>query len=131
MIEHGRWQRIEAKDLENELKSDNQYTEDKVAAANSKFVEITMEVENLDTDMSSVSDLKIVDDKNREFISASDVYQWIPEDKELFLLSNLNPNVPQQFIEIYEIPKDATGLKVEVGDLKLFGNEKAYIDLGI
>ena len=130
-VENVRWQLIEAKDLGNVLKSDNQYTEDKKAAGNSKFVEITMEVENLDTDMASVSDLKIVDSKGREFISASDVFQWIPDDKQMFILSNLNPNVPEQFIDIYEVPEDATGLKVEVGDLNLFGNEKAYIDLGI
>lgn len=85
----------------------------------------------MSTKIKSVSNLKLIDDKNREFIPATDVSEWIPEGKELFLFSNLNPNIPQQFIDIYEVPADATGLKVKVGDLSLWGKEEAVIRLGL
>jgi len=128
-----RWKLISIKDRDNILKaSESRYptiAKDKTTIG--KFIEITMEVENLGTEMKSVSNLDIIDNKNRKFIAASDVSEWIPEDKEMFLLSNLNPNMPQQFTDIYEIPADAIGLKVKVGDLSLWGNEKALISLGI
>lgn len=80
--------------------------------------------------MKSVTSLKSIDNQNREFIPASDVSEWIPEEKEMFLLSNLNPNIPQQFSDIYEIPADATGLKVKVGNLSLWSKDEALINLG-
>lgn len=128
-----RWKLVSVKDRGNILKaSESKYptfAEEKTTTG--KFIEITMEVENLSTEMKSVSNLKLVDDKNREFIHASDVSEWIPEEKELFLLSNLNPNMPQQFTDIYEVPADATSLKIKVGDLSFLGTEEASIDLGI
>ena len=81
--------------------------------------------------MKSVSNLELVDNKGRAFIRATDVMEWIPEDQELFLISNLNPNMPQQFTDIYEVPADATGLKLKVGDLSLWDSEEALINLGI
>jgi len=128
-----RWKLLDVKDRGNILRaSESRYptiTKDKTTTG--KFIEITMEVENLGTEMKTVSNLKLVDDKGREFIPASDVSEWIPEDKELFLIENLNPNVPRQFTLIYEVPADATGLKVKVGDLSLFGEEEALISLGL
>lgn len=126
-----RWRLVDVKDKGNILRaSESKYptfAEDKTTTG--KFIEVTIEVENLSTEMKSVSNLKLVDDKNREFIHASDISEWIPEDKELFLLSNLNPNMPQQFTDMYEIPADATGLKVKVGDLSLWGTKEALISL--
>jgi len=128
-----RWKLIEVKNRGNILKaSESRYptiAENKTTTG--KFIEITMEVENLGTEMKSVTNLDIVDNKDRKFIPASDVSEWIPEEKEMFLLSNLNPNMPQQFTDIYELPSDAAGLKVKVGDLSLWGDEEALIDLGI
>ena len=132
-VEDVRWKLIEVKDRGSILKaSESRYStiaESKTTTG--KFIEITMEVENLGTEMKSVSNLKIIDDKNREFISSSDVSEWISEGKEMFLLSNLNPNMPQQFTDIYELPIDATGLKVKVGDLSFWGDEESLISLGI
>lgn len=95
-----------------------------------KFIQIKMEVENLGKDLKSVTSLTLVDDQGREFTSASDVSEWIPEDKELFLFDNLNPNIPTQFVDIYEVPSDAKGFKVKVGDLDVFGSGEALIELG-
>ncbi len=128
-----RWKLLNAKVRGNTLKaSESRYAgiaKDKTTPG--KFVEITMEVENLGSDLKSVTNLTLVDSKNREYTSSSDTSEWVPEGKDLFLLSNLNPNVPEQFIAIYEVPNDASSLKVKVGDLDLFGNKEATISLGI
>ena len=130
-----RWKVISAEDKGDTLKGTDSkypdYEKDKKATGNSKFIKLTMEVENQSKDMKSVSDLKIKDDQGREFTHSSDVISWIPEDKEIFILSNLNPNVTQQFIDYYEVPKDAKGFKITVGDLEMFSNKSAEINLGI
>lgn len=128
-----RWKLLSAKDRGDTLKaSESRYASiAKNKTTSGKFVEINMEVENLGTEMKSVTNLTLVDGKNREYTSSSDTSEWVPEGKELFLLSNLNPNVPQQFTAIYEVPSDASSLKVKVGDLKLLDNKQAAISLGI
>jgi hypothetical protein len=127
-----RWKLLDVKDRSSILRATKSryptFTKDKITTG--KFIEITMEVENLGTEMKTVSNLELVDNKGREFTHASDVSEWIPEGKELFLLSNLNPNMPQQFVDIYEVPTDATGLKIKVGDLSLWGTDEALISLG-
>ncbi|NQV13031.1 MAG: DUF4352 domain-containing protein [Parcubacteria group bacterium] len=134
-IGNAKWKLVEAKDLGDTLKGSSSkypsYTKDKKAKTNSKFVMVTLEIENLDTEMHSVTAPNITDDKGREFITSSDTSEWIPEDKGIFILSNLNPNVPQQFSVIYEIPKDAANLTVKVKELKFLSTEEALIELGI
>lgn len=95
-----------------------------------KFIEVTLEVENLGDDMKSVTSQTFVDDKGREFTSSSETSEWAPEDKSMYILDNLNPNVRKTFIDIFEVPADARGLKVVVGDLEIFGGDKAQIELG-
>lgn len=91
-----------------------------------KFVEITVVVENKGTDLASITEPTLIDSQNREFTSSSEVSEWVPEGKELYLLSNLQPNLPKEFVVIYELPAGATGLKAKVGVLK-----PQVIDLGI
>ncbi len=128
-----RWKVISAVDRGTTLKgTDSKYptlSSDKTTSG--KFVELNMEVENLGKDMKSATDVKLLDNQNREYTASHDVTEWIPEDKQMLVLENLNPNVPFQFIGIYELPADATSLKVKVGDLNLFGNKEATINLGI
>jgi len=97
-----------------------------------KFLVVNVVVENLGKDMKTVSNLKVVDDKGREFTSYSKsfVFQNLGADS-LYILSNINPNVPLTFADVYEIPADAQGLKLEVGDLSLLGNGEGLVDLGL
>lgn len=68
----------------------------------------------------------MLDSQGRSFTASVDTSAWVPQDKELFILSNLQPNLPKQLVIFYEIPKDAKGLQLKVGvfDPKL-------IDLGL
>lgn len=127
-----RWKVTEVKNYGNTLKGSESRipTFSKSRTTGGKFVKITVEVENLGNEMKSASTLNIVDDKDREFIPSTNVFEWLPEDN-MFILSNLNPNVPKTFSAIYEIPADASGLKLKVGDLELLKNNSAKIDLGM
>lgn len=128
-----RWKVISATDRGATLRGSESkyasYASDKTTTG--KFIELNMEVENLGKEMKSATGVKLLDSQNREFSYSTDVSEWIPDDKQMLVLENLNPNVPFQFMGIYEVPADASDLKVKVGDLNLFGNKEAIISLGI
>lgn len=97
-----------------------------------KFLVVNVEVENLGKDLKSVTDLKVTDDQNREFISYSGSFGLNNLGADaLYLLSNLNPNVPYTFADVYEIPADAKGLTLRVGDLEILGSDEGIVDLGL
>lgn len=97
-----------------------------------KFVVVNVTVENMGKEMKTASGLKLVDSQSREFISYSKAFSLQNLGAEsLYLLSNLNPNVPYTFADVYEVPADAEGLKLKVGDLSLLGSDEALIDLGL
>jgi len=97
-----------------------------------KFLVVNVTVENMGKDMKTVTGLKVVDDKDREFTSYSKSCSLQNLGAEsLYVLSNINPNVPLTFADVYEIPADAKGLKLKVGDLSVLGNDEGLIDLGL
>lgn len=122
-----RWKILEAKDEGQTLKSGNQFIKDKTTGG--KFVRVKFEMENLSKDMLSFAGLDLVDAENRTFKPFSEGFQFVPTDQAC-VLENLNPNVPKACEVIYELPGNATGVKAKVGDLKIFGNKEALIDLG-
>lgn len=122
-----RWKFLEATDIGQELKSDNQFVESKTTGG--KFVKIRFEIENLGTEAVSFTGIEILDSKGRTFKPYQDRLFFI-EDSEQCILLQLNPNLTKTCAEIFELPADATGLKISVGDLRLFGDD-AVIDLGL
>ncbi|NQV89347.1 MAG: DUF4352 domain-containing protein [Parcubacteria group bacterium] len=94
-----------------------------------KFIVINATVENLGSDMKSTSNLKLVDNKGREFTNSSSSFKNLGAE-QLFILENLNPNLPFTFADVYEVPADAEGFSLIVGDLSLFGSKEAKISLG-
>jgi len=97
-----------------------------------KFLVVNIIVENLGKEMKTVTGLKVVDDKGREFTSYSKTFGLEGLGAEtLYILDNINPNVPLTFADVYEIPADAKGLKLKVGDLSLMGSDEGTIDLGL
>ncbi len=73
----------------------------------------------------------VFDDDARLFSSSTDAILCIPEDKSKGFLHNLNPGVRARAIFVYDVPKDATGLTLLVGDLELFKGKEGAIDLGL
>jgi len=98
---------------------------------NGKFIEVSLQVENTGTITETfVSDPNIIDNKQRQYKPMSlDAWEWIPEDEAY--LSDLQPGVPVKWTGIYEVAKDASGLKLEVGDISVWGTDTALIDLGL
>ncbi|MFZ2663755.1 MAG: DUF4352 domain-containing protein [Patescibacteria group bacterium] len=97
-----------------------------------KFLVVNVTVENMGKDMKTVTGLKVVDDQGREFTTYSKSFGLKNLGAEsLYVLSNINPNVPLTFADVYEIPADAKSLKLKVGDLSLFGGSEGLIDLGL
>lgn len=122
------WTVTDVKNRGNTLKaSESRYAaiaKDKTTPG--KFVELTLTVENKGTDLASITDPKVKDSQGRSFTSATGVSEWLPEGQELFLLENLQPNLPKQLTFIFEVPADATGLQLEVGVF-----EPKLINLGL
>ncbi len=109
------------------LAKDSRYpTISKTKTTQGRFVEVSILIENKGKDLASITTPILVDSQNREFTSSSDVSEWVPEGADLFLLSNLQPNLPKTFVVIYEVPAGTTGLKARVGVI-----HPQLIDLGI
>ncbi len=98
----------------------------KTKTTTGSFIELTISIENKGKDLASITTPTLIDNQNREFTSSSDTSEWVPEGLDLFLLSNLQPNLPKQFVVIYEVPAGTTGLKAKVGVLR-----PQLIDLGL
>lgn len=124
-----RWKVIEAADLGKQLTSDEQYAKPKDTAG--KFVRVRFEIENLASEPVSFTQVDLIDGRNRTFnnLTDLDVIMNTPE-KERCALERLNPNLPRTCQVVFELPADATGLRLSVGDLKFFGGSTALIDLG-
>ncbi|MEX1113293.1 MAG: DUF4352 domain-containing protein [Patescibacteria group bacterium] len=111
------------------LEAGDGFTEPKQAAG--KFIQVTYKVENLGKEMKTTVGVDLEDSQERQFTPIDDGFLYIPNGENLYILDNLNPNVPSDFVQIYEIPADAKGLKARVGNLEAFGNEVKLINLGI
>lgn len=123
-----RWKFLEATDLGQELKSDNQFIDPKTTAG--RFVKVRFEIENRGTEAATYAGIEVVDGQGRTFKTYDDRITFTPQG-ELCVLEQLNPNLPKTCTEIFEVPADATGLKAKAGDLELFGGEEALVDLGL
>ncbi|MDP3970980.1 MAG: hypothetical protein Q8P90_04780 [bacterium] len=125
------WKLLSAQDLgETLLARDSKYAS--IASSKTttgKYVKVEYEVTHNSSSTKSISDPNLLDDAGRQYTSPSDVYEWIPEGKEL-IFSNLNSGITYTFVTIYEVPKDAKNLAFEATDLELFGSKTEEIQLG-
>ncbi len=127
-VDEVRWKIVAATDLGTTLKSTNQFVKDKATAG--RFVQVRFEIENLSKDMLSFAGLDLQDDQGRTFKPSSDAFPFIPSE-EACVFENLNPNVAKTCTAIYEVPANVAGLKAQVSDLKLLGNQSALVELGL
>lgn len=122
------WKILEVEDLGNILESSNMFIDDKKTSG--KFILVRFTVKNLDSDMKTMTDLTVVDNRDREFETFSESSFYIEDEEELFLLDNINPGISKTYTLIYEIPEDANELMLEVTSLE-FAGDREYIDLGL
>lgn len=128
-----RWRVLSARDRGSVLKaSESLYpmlAKDKVSTG--RFIEVAFEVENIgEVTEDFVSAPTVLDSKDREFESAEGCWDWIPDEKRWFF-PKLPPGVRKQFIEIYEVSQDATGLKLKIRDISVSGTDTAFVGLGL
>lgn len=128
IVDEVRWKILSAESLGNKITDDNQFTKDLTTSG--KFVKVRFEIENRSKDMLSYVGLNLLDAQGRKYTSSSNAFSAI-DDSETCIIENLNPNITKICTHIYEVPADATGLKANVSDLKMFGSAEKLIDLGM
>lgn len=73
--------------------------------------------------------LYLYDSKKREYETDSEMFGYVPEDKDIFLLDRINPGLSQEAQVIYTVPPDASGFELEVTS-GFFASEVERIGLG-
>lgn len=125
-VDEVRWKILSVDNLGSKIVSTNQFVKDKTTSG--VFIKVRFEVENRSKDMLSFAGLDLVDDKGRKYTRSSDTFPGVDSDEDCFI-ENLNPNITKTCTQMYEVPKDATGLMADAGDLKVFGSTDALINL--
>jgi hypothetical protein len=95
-----------------------------------RFVTIDFDFTN-NGDSSAMLDnasVTLLDSEDRESRPKPDASTYIPEDRKIFLES-VNLGITRQGRVIFEVPPEASGFQLQVGDTKPFG-EDALVDLG-
>ena len=121
------WKIILAEDLGNTLEAIDRWSDDKTTTG--KFIKVRFTVKNIDKEMKTITDLRLFDNEDREFTAYSEIFGYIEDEEELFLLDNINPGLERTYTVIYEVPTDAKGFMLEITNLE-FMSDKAYISLG-
>ena len=73
--------------------------------------------------------LYLYDNKDRQYETDSEMFGYIPEEKDIFLLERINPGLTQEAQVVYSVPPDASGFELEVAS-GFFQSEVARIKLG-
>jgi hypothetical protein len=120
------WKILNAEDLGNTLEPVDDYHD--IKTTNGRFIKVRFQVKNKGSEMVTLTSLKLFDDKDREFTDYSETSGYIEDEEELFLLDNINPGMEETYTLIYEVPKDANNLMLEVTSLEFTG-DKEYISL--
>lgn len=121
---------IKAEELGNILKgSESKYPEwQEDLTTEGKFIKVEVSQENVGKRSTYTAAPDIIDNQGREFSPFTKADPWIPEEKYCGLLGKeLKPGFsPVNCVFIYEVPKDAKGLKLKLGTIA-----PNYIDLGL
>jgi hypothetical protein len=124
------WTTVDAKDLGKTMKPQEPAFE-KPANTAGRFIQVHFKVTNKGKkEETLLTGPKIVDAKDREFGTYENQMEYIPKDTHAPLLETLQPSVQKEYYSIYEVPADATGLKLKIQGFSLFGDAKT-VDLGL
>jgi len=105
------WVVLDAKNGGKTLKSNNQFQE--AAKTDGKFVIVHFKVTNkTKKEERLLEQPKVVDSKGREFGHLDSEMFYIPDGKKTLALEALPPSMAREFYSVFEVPDDATGLKI-------------------
>ena len=90
---------------------DNEYLRKK-ASGTFKIVKISLNNNQKDAITVSSGDFKLIDSKSREFSTSTEGETAVGYDKTFFL-KKVNPGITEEGYIVFDIPKDATGLKLK------------------
>lgn len=122
------WVLVDAENIGNRMKSQlGEYGEDCVAKSG-EFIQLTLKAKNNRKEMATLSNLYLYDSEGREFVTSSDVIFCVEDD--MWLIDNINPGIERTFLAVYEVPEDASGFKLKVGNLDMWKTGHEYISLG-
>ena len=111
----------------NTLEAIDRWSDDKTTTG--KFIKVRFTVKNIGKEVKTITDLRLFDNEDREFMTYSSIFGYIEEGEELLIADNINPGLERTYTVIYEVPTDSKGFILEVTNLE-FMSDKAYISLG-
>ncbi|MCC6649348.1 MAG: hypothetical protein IT374_27725 [Polyangiaceae bacterium] len=124
------WVVLSAKDLGKVAKSNNPFQESKKSEGG-KFIQVSFKVTNKTKKEERVlGGLKIADSSGREFESLDDQAFYVPNGKKTIGLEAMPSSLAKEFWAVFEVPADATGLRLGVRQLAAMGDTK-LVDLGL
>ena len=121
------WKILSAEDLGGTLEAIDRWSDDKTTTG--KFIKVRFTVKNIGKEVKTITDLRLFDNEDREFMTYSSIFGYIEEGEELLIADNINPGLERTYTVIYEVPTDSKGFILEVTNLE-FMSDKAYISLG-
>jgi hypothetical protein len=127
VLGHVRWKVIAARKLGNTLKSDNAFVKPKTTPG--RFIYVEMEIENKSDEPLTFAERPLYDRRGRRYTTLSDA-SWYLDKNVVWLLKTINPNVPHTFVQVYEVPDDASGLAVGISNLRFADRKEGVIELG-
>ncbi len=126
VVDGVRWKVKSAADLGNRLQRRGHLD---AKTTPGRFIRVDIEVENLRKEPATFLSRDLFDAKGRRYNTLSDA-MWYFDENTVFLLENINPNIPTSFIQVYEVAADAKGFGVEISSLRFWGRLEAVVELG-
>lgn len=128
-FEDSEWTVVEAKNVGQKLAQNGGPGTPRTTEG--KFVQIHYRVTNLGKKEERLLDApRVVDAKGRQFGRIELEAFYVPERSTAIGVDPLQPRRGKEFWTVIELPADATGLKLELHGLGLFGPKK-LVDLGM
>ena len=97
-----------------------------------RFIAVKFSVKNTSSDvLEIVGEPILIDARGQKFKELSDIEFYLPDGANNTLNAKIKPGMTKKFIEIYDVPKDVTGLSFQVHTLSAKPDSFALVSIGI
>ena len=129
-FEDSAWVVIEAKDLGSTPTSNNQFHKAE-KSDDGKFILVKFSVKNKGKKDEMIFDEpKLLDSQGREFTHQEHQSFYVPKGTKTLGLEKIPVGLKKEFYSVFEVPKDAKGLKFQTRALEVAG-DLVPIDIGL